>query len=42
VSLKEIKADPALAEMELIRQSRLSVGIVRPKEWDYIVALASR
>lgn len=42
VTLKEIKADPALAEMELIRQSRLSVGIVRPKEWDYIVALASR
>ncbi|MDB5724642.1 MAG: hypothetical protein JWQ16_1396 [Novosphingobium sp.] len=42
VSLKEIKADPALAEMELIRQSRLSVGIVRPEEWDYIVALASR
>lgn len=42
VTLKEIKADPALAEMELIRQSRLSVGIVRPEEWDYIVALASR
>jgi predicted RNA-binding protein with PUA-like domain len=42
VSLKEIKADPVLAEMELIRQSRLSVGIVRPEEWDYIVALASR
>lgn len=42
VTLKEIKADPALAEMELIKQSRLSVGIVRPSEWDYIVALASR
>ena len=42
VTLKEIKADPALAEMELIKQSRLSVGIVRPKEWDYIVALANR
>lgn len=42
VSLKEIKADPALAEMELIKQSRLSVGIVRPEEWDYIVALGSR
>jgi predicted RNA-binding protein with PUA-like domain len=42
VTLKEIKADPALAEMELIKQSRLSVGIVRPQEWDYIVALASR
>lgn len=42
VTLREIKADPALGEMELIKQSRLSVGIVRPKEWDYIVALASR
>lgn len=42
VTLKEIKADPALAEMELIKQSRLSVGVVRPDEWDYIVALASR
>jgi predicted RNA-binding protein with PUA-like domain len=42
VTLKEIKADPALAEMELIKQSRLSVGIVRPEEWDYIVALGSR
>lgn len=42
VSLKEIKADPALAEMELIKQSRLSVGVVRPEEWDYIVALSKR
>lgn len=41
VTLKEIKADPALAEMELIKQSRLSVGVVRPEEWDYILALAS-
>jgi predicted RNA-binding protein with PUA-like domain len=42
VTLKEIKADPALAEMELIKQSRLSVGVVRPEEWDYIVALSGR
>jgi predicted RNA-binding protein with PUA-like domain len=41
VTLKEIKADPALAEMELIKQSRLSVGVVRPEEWDYIVALSA-
>jgi predicted RNA-binding protein with PUA-like domain len=41
VTLKEIKADPALAEMELIKQSRLSVGIVRPEEWDYILSLAN-
>jgi predicted RNA-binding protein with PUA-like domain len=42
VTLKEIKADPALAEMELIKQSRLSVGVVTPEEWDYIVALSNR
>ena len=42
VTLKEIKADPALAEMELIKQSRLSVGTVTPEEWDYITALSNR
>jgi predicted RNA-binding protein with PUA-like domain len=42
VTLKEIKADPALAEMELIKQSRLSVSVVTPEEWDYIVALSNR
>jgi predicted RNA-binding protein with PUA-like domain len=40
VTLKEIKADPALAEMELVRQSRLSVAMVRPAEWDYILKMA--
>lgn len=40
VTLKEIKADPALADMELVRQSRLSVAEVRPEEWDYILAMA--
>ena len=40
VSLKQIKADPALAEMELIRLSRLSVGVVLPAEWDHILALS--
>ena len=40
VTLKEIKADPALAEMELIRLSRLSVGVVTPAEWVHILALA--
>ncbi|GGB96601.1 ubiquinol-cytochrome c reductase [Novosphingobium endophyticum] len=38
VTLKEIKADPNLSEMELIRLSRLSVAVVTPEEWDYIVA----
>jgi predicted RNA-binding protein with PUA-like domain len=42
VTLKEIKADPALAEMELIRQSRLSVAAVTPDEWDYIVRLSDK
>ncbi|MET0180045.1 MAG: EVE domain-containing protein [Novosphingobium sp.] len=42
VSLREIKADPQLAEMELVRQLRLSVSEVRPDEWKRIVALAGR
>ncbi len=40
VSLKEIKADPHLAEIELIKLSRLSVAAITPQEWDYIVALS--
>jgi len=40
VTLKEIKADPALAEMELIRLSRLSVAVVTPGEWEYILTRA--
>jgi predicted RNA-binding protein with PUA-like domain len=40
VTLKEIKADPALVEMELVRQSRLSVAEVRPTEWEHILALS--
>lgn len=40
VTLKEIKADPALAEMELVRLSRLSVAEVTPEEWRYILLLA--
>lgn len=40
VTLKQIKADPALAEMELIKLSRLSVGVVRPAEWTHILALS--
>ena len=33
VTLAEIKAEPRLAKMELIRQSRLSVAPVRDEEW---------
>jgi predicted RNA-binding protein with PUA-like domain len=40
VALKSIKADPRLAAMELIRQSRLSVAPVRDEEWKAILELA--
>jgi predicted RNA-binding protein with PUA-like domain len=36
----EIKAKPALAKMELIRQSRLSVAPIRPEEWKRVLELA--
>lgn len=42
VTLKEIKGDPALAEIELIKLSRLSVGVITPAEWDYIVKLSQQ
>jgi predicted RNA-binding protein with PUA-like domain len=42
VSLREIKATPALAEMELVRQSRLSVSAVRPEEWRLILTMSRR
>ena len=40
VTLKEIKAEPKLAKMELIRQSRLSVAPVRDAEWAEILRLS--
>ena len=40
VSLKEIKAAPALQDMRLVRQSRLSVSPVTPAEWQRICAMA--
>ncbi|HEX8194403.1 MAG TPA: EVE domain-containing protein [Allosphingosinicella sp.] len=40
VTLKAIKAEPALAAMELLRQSRLSVSPVREEEWAAILGLA--
>ena len=42
VTLSEIKAEPKLAQMELIRQSRLSVSPVREEEWTQIVRMAER
>ncbi|WP_226016991.1 EVE domain-containing protein [Novosphingobium sp. FKTRR1] len=40
VTLAEIKATEALAQMDLIRLSRLSVGAVRPDEWALILDMA--
>jgi predicted RNA-binding protein with PUA-like domain len=40
VTLKAIKAEPKLAGMELIRQSRLSVSPVRDEEWERILQIA--
>ena len=40
VTLAEIKAEPRLAKMELIRQSRLSVAPVRDDEWRVVQELA--
>ncbi len=40
VSLKEIKAEPSLAEFALVRQSRLSVVPVREAEWQKLCAMA--
>ena len=40
VMLAEIKAEPSLAAMELIRQSRLSVAPVRREEWRKVLELA--
>ena len=41
VTLGEIKAEPSLAKIELIRQSRLSVAPVRAEEWGLILAMAN-
>ena len=40
VTLAEIKAEPRLARMELIRQSRLSVAPVRDDEWQVILEMS--
>jgi len=40
VSLATIKADPALANMQLLRRSRLSVVPVSPEEFRHILALS--
>ena len=40
ITLKEIKADPALADMDLLTKFRLSVSPVKPDEWAHILALS--
>ena len=40
VTLKQIKAEPALAKMEMIRQSRLPVASVEPEEFRKILEMA--
>lgn len=42
VTLKAIKANPKLANMQLVRQSRLSVSHVKNNEWDIILAMANQ
>ena len=40
VTLERVKATPALAEMVLVRNSRLSVQPVTDAEWEAVLALA--
>ena len=40
VTLNEIKKQPVLAGMELVKRSRLSVQPVRPEEWETLLALS--
>jgi predicted RNA-binding protein with PUA-like domain len=40
VTLQEMKANPALSALEMIRQGRLSVSPVRPEEWTEILKMA--
>ena len=42
VTLKTIKAEPRLAKIEMLRQSRLSVSPVRPDEWRVRLELGER
>ncbi len=41
VTLAAIKAEPRLAAMELLRQSRLSVAPVRKSEWDQVLKMGA-
>ena len=41
VSLKAIKANPDLADCELVRLSRLSVAEITEREWEIILGMAA-
>lgn len=41
VTLEQIKADPALKGIELVRLGRLSVSAVKREEFDHILALSN-
>ncbi len=40
VTLAQTKADPKLADMELVKFSRLSVAAVTPEEWHHVLGMA--
>ncbi len=40
VTLKQVKAEPRLAAMDLVKFSRLSVGKVTPEEWAVVLEMA--
>ena len=40
VSLEQIKKDPRLANMDLVRLGRLSVQTVKDEEWDIVMEMA--
>lgn len=42
VTLKAIKAEPALQQIELLRLSRLSVVAIRKDEYDQIILMSNR
>jgi predicted RNA-binding protein with PUA-like domain len=42
VTLAEIKAEPRLKDLEMLRQSRLSVTPVRDAEWAVLLEMAGR
>lgn len=41
VTLADIKAEPKLEKLEMLRQSRLSVTPVREEEWKVLMAMAA-